>query len=543
MKGYIKTALLTSVFMLVLLGGASIFLVRSSQSVQKEQKKLEERELDKKIYGMEQEDVSDDDIIPLYLTGGNKNVTTFEYASVKDIYNTKNSKRTAQELEKLKKKNSYSIENPLWSYNPFGTNELSLYLYFKTADALRAEYTIHTKESDTADFNRTTYGGGTAKKEHEYPILGLIPGKENFIILKLYDAAGELRSRKVYSITPPAVKGVDRQLMLLDGKSQEQISRGLYFFLGHDWENKKAPRGIYVYDNSGSLRGAVPTLSGRSLQLLELEDGLLYNYSSTGLAKVNRLGQVMAVYSLKDYSFSGDFVYDQHGHIVFLATKKGAKTKGDYLLTLDIKTGKFEKKIALSSVIKGVSKKQKDWLKADSLVMMGSNGVMLSSRKLSSLIRIQNIFSENPTVAYVIGPEPVWKKTDYPRLSYAEEEAKAEPFRPSGLFMKDASRTAEGIFSVIFYNNNKTEKKGSFYEYTIDEGAGTYYLQQSFPMPASEGENSIQYHEGHIIANSSEDCTVIEYDEKGKAIQTLRYNINNYTPKVYKKDMKGFWFQ
>jgi hypothetical protein len=81
------------------------------------------------------------------------------------------------------------------------------------------------------------------------------------------------------------------------------------------------------------------------------------------------------------------------------------------------------------------------------------------------------------------------------------------------------------------------------YEYTIDESAGTYYLEASFELPTSTKENSVQFYNGHWIVNSAEDCGVTEYDASGKAISTLKYTISNYTPKVYKMDMKGFWFQ
>lgn len=543
MKHYLKIALLTSVVMLLLLGGASAYLLKSSRTVQREQKKQEERQLDKRIYGMEEEDISDDDIIPLYLDGNDKNVTTFARTSVKEIYNTKNSKGTAEELSKLKKKNSYNIENPLWSYNPFGTNMLSLYLYLETAEACRLEYTIHVEDSDIVDFNRSCIGKAEGEKKHEYQILGLIPGRENYIILKYYNAKDELTARKVYRITMPKITGVNSQLMEADGKSLEQVVPGMYFFLGHDWENKKAPRGVWIYDNSGVLRGAIPTVNSRTYQFLETENGLFYNYSSNGIAKVNRLGQVVAVYKMKDYSFAGDIVYDGHGHLVFLATKKGAKTRGDRLITLDMETGKYSKAISMASLLPGVSKKKKEWLKADTMVMMGSDGVLLSSEKLSSFIRVQNIFSENPTVSYVIGPEAVWKKSELRRLRYAEEDATAEPYKPSGITMLDDSLAAAGSFQIAFYNNGKAAKEGSICRYSINEADGTYYLEDSFVAPVSERENSVQGYKGHIIVNSAEDCAVSEYDEKGKAILSLKYNINNYTPKVYKKDMKGFWFQ
>lgn len=533
--------MITSTVMLLLLGGACLFLLKSSSSLEQEQKRLAERQMDKKMYGLEQEDISGDEVIPLYVKGENKNVTTFTYKSVKEIYNAAASQRTMKELNRLKKKNSYSVDAPLWAYNPFGTNELSLYLYFQTVDSYQIDYTIHIEDGETADFNRTlTKGNG--EKEHEYQIVGLVPGKENFIILKFYDKKGTLKNRKTYSITLPEVKGVDAQLTELNGKSTERVSMGLYFFLGHDWENKKAPKGIWMYDNSGVLRGAMPTVNGRVLELLEMENGLFYNYSTSGFCKVNRLGQVVDTYQLKSYSLSGDFAYDGHGHVVFLATKKGAKTAADRILTLDTESGRFGKEISLASVIPGISKK-KNWLKADSLVMAGSNGVLINSEKLSSLIRIQNIFSANPTVAYVIGPESVWKKTEVTRLSYAEEEAVAEPYKPTGLIMTKDNLMEDGTFRVGFYNNLKAGAASSLVEYTIDESEGVYYLENSFELPASVRENSVQGYQGHWIVNSAEECTVSEYDEKGKAILTFKYHIRNYTPKVYKKDMKGFWFQ
>ena len=88
------------------------------------------------------EDVDKLELQTLYLSGDKKNVVTREYGSVDAIYNKAKSAAAEDMLTDIKKKRDYSEEDPLWAYNPYGTNPESLYMYFKSKGRFYCRYTV-----------------------------------------------------------------------------------------------------------------------------------------------------------------------------------------------------------------------------------------------------------------------------------------------------------------------------------------------------------------------------------------------------------------
>ena len=64
-----------------------------------------------------------------------------------------------------------------------------MYLFFQTDGKCYCRYTISVKNDKIPDFTRTLANGasGNVSTEHEYQIIGLVPGQTNFITLKLYN--------------------------------------------------------------------------------------------------------------------------------------------------------------------------------------------------------------------------------------------------------------------------------------------------------------------------------------------------------------------
>lgn len=67
------------------------------------------------------------------------------YEKIKKTYNAEEQQKIADELEKKKESQEYTLSNMLIEYNPFGTNTQSLYVYFETDSAVKVSYTIHGK--------------------------------------------------------------------------------------------------------------------------------------------------------------------------------------------------------------------------------------------------------------------------------------------------------------------------------------------------------------------------------------------------------------
>ena len=75
--------------------------------------------------------------------------------AVKEIYNVEKQNTIRKTLDEQIAQGSHSENNALMVYNPFGTNTLSMYTYFTTAQGAKISYTIHVEDDKIADFTRT----------------------------------------------------------------------------------------------------------------------------------------------------------------------------------------------------------------------------------------------------------------------------------------------------------------------------------------------------------------------------------------------------
>ena len=568
MKRYLKTALVTSLVMLILIGATSLLLGKLYLDNKEVEKARTEEELDMNLYGSTQVDVNGVDVYELKLKGKEKNVKTFSFDSAKDIYNVEKSAQIREKLELMKRKNTYSVDTPLWVYNPFGTNKLSLYVYFKTPEAYSVKYTIHTDDREIPDFTRKLYSSkGELLKEHEYQITGLVPGEKNYILLSLYNKKGEMEKQLVYSITPATPKDAPKlRLTGIEGKSSEKLATGLYVFMGED---------IYFYDNSGVLRAMLPMVDSKAANLIFVDGQMVYNYSKNGFTVVDELGQVLENYSMKNYKVAGDFVYDGYGNLFVLASSTKAQTTADRIVSVDMKTGKEKEVLDFAEVFPEMKKKASkgkadklNWLNLNSIAMVGGDSVVVSSKELSSIIKVDGLNSAKPSVDYILSQDTVWKDSEYENLLYAKttsEEGdklfKSQFGQGSLEVVKDA--VTEQYYITMFnhnYGNSSTRKDldwaevegvgtkkkdaaaSKYYKYYVDEEASIYMLSDSFNVPYSTNGSLFSYGE-HFVINTPDAKCVNEYDKEGRLIRGLEYGGKNKPVRVQKQDMKAFWYR
>ena len=100
---------------------------------------------------------------------------------------------------------------------------------------------------------------------------------------------------------------------------------------------------MYYYDNQGVLRGEIPIIGYRSHRLLFADDSMYYSISETKMAKMNSLGQITAVYDLGDYKLHHDYVFDDNGNMLILATDTTQDSVEDIVLRLDVNSGRSER--------------------------------------------------------------------------------------------------------------------------------------------------------------------------------------------------------
>lgn len=601
MKKIVKVILIVSTLMAVALAVAMVYLNQLKTKQNTENQQEAKKELDILLDDMEKLSFTEDDeIIPLYLTGKKKNVLTFPKASLSDIYTVAHTKKIDKELRVEKKRGSRRVDNAVWAWNPYGTQPMSLYVYFPTRQAAYVNYTISVDDDEIPDFTRTlnNHTGRNLTQTQEYSIIGLIPGKKNYITLRVYNEEEKKQNEVIYSIDVPNVsKDIEKQISMTKGYNQELLASGLYVIYGNNIENKDKSY-LLFYDNSGYLRSYIPLKSFHAQNIQTFDGCLFFPCSKTEFALMSPIGQIRKMYSLEDYELYGGFDYDGTSNIYALADKKGqTETVHDKIIQLKLKTGEIVKTIDMGDYLtkaktkakrnvtgkrkKKTSAKKLNWLDLNSIQCMDGSTLILSSRELSGIIVLKRVNKSKPVLKSIIGETIFWHNTGLNK-KVAEKSGSftaqfgqnhvtfgksgtyqdlSPEFDENGNVIQSEEAVAAKQYYLYMFNNNYgdsktvpsinynsygvgTKKKRAahsyFYQYLFDETENLYKLIKTMELPFSTNYGSVQIYEDNIIAGSSEQKVFMEYTPDGKMLHT--YNPKFIFSKVEKHDMKNFWF-
>ena len=589
MKKKLLTILITS---LVMIAGMGAFLWKmNSVNRQQEKKKaaLLQEEMDTDTKDKALEDVDKLELQTLYLSGDKKNVVTREYGSVDAIYNKAKSAAAEDMLTDIKKKRDYSEEDPLWAYNPYGTNPESLYMYFKSKGRFYCRYTVSVDDDKIPDFTRTLDNGasGNVAMEHEYQIIGLVPDKTNYLIFRLYNKKDELANTLYYKVDmSKSYSGAQTILKLEEGRSKTPLQNGLYTVFAGTGTKKQA---VLLYDNSGVLRGEFPTKEiGYNME--QIYDTLVYEVDDNTLARVNELGQVVDCLEIPLHHIYGEFAYDGAGAVYVLAQPVQRSQSLGSVVKVEVNSGDVSDALDLSdipSLVKLVKRadksgklKGRNYMAPDSVQVTGINQLLLGSSKYSTIMKVSNVNSLMPKLDYMMTDQKLWnisgkgkamKRLRKKLLTKALADGQAEPtqatpivnsildsgktttpelfrsqYGQNALVVEKSSNLAEGQYYVGMLNNNagrgtSGQKNNSYYyKYLVDESAGTYALLEKERLTWNEkGGNVTPYDESFLYCRSGDHI----FEETGKDGRQIRsFHVKGTLYRVYKNDWKGFWF-
>lgn len=589
MKKKLLTILITS---LVMIAGMGAFLWKmNSVNRQQEKKKaaLLQEEMDTDTKDKALEDVDKLELQTLYLSGDKKNVVTREYGSVDAIYNKAKSAAAEDMLTDIKKKRDYSEEDPLWAYNPYGTNPESLYMYFKSKGRFYCRYTVSVDDDKIPDFTRTLDNGasGNVAMEHEYQIIGLVPDKTNYLIFRLYNKKDELANTLYYKVDmPKSYSGAQTILKLEEGRSKTPLQNGLYTVFAGTGTKKQA---VLLYDNSGVLRGEFPTKEiGYNME--QIYDTLVYEVDDNTLARVNELGQVVDCLEIPLHHIYGEFAYDGAGAVYVLAQPVQRSQSLGSVVKVEVNSGDVSDALDLSDIpslvklVKWADKsgklKGRNYMAPDSVQVTGINQLLLGSSKYSTIMKVSNVNSLMPKLDYMMTDQKLWnisgkgkamKRLRKKLLTKALADGQAEPtqatpivnsildsgktttpelfrsqYGQNALVVEKSSNLAEGQYYVGMLNNNagrgtSGQKNNSYYyKYLVDESAGTYALLEKERLTWNEkGGNVTPYDESFLYCRSGDHI----FEETGKDGRQIRsFHVKGTLYRVYKNDWKGFWF-
>lgn len=479
------------------------------------------------------------------------------------------------QITTLKNKNNYSIENPLLIANPYGTNTTSVYIYFTTDSQCAATYTISTDGYD--DFSRTLNNDSDSgyTTEHEYLLVGFVPGTTNNITIILTDSNDDTIDTLSWSYDVPELLGSkdNIQLKVTAGNSNEALSDGLYAMLGNrNAEDNEEIDFILLYDNNGTIRSEIPINSYRSCRVIFDDDMMYYSISANKIAGMNKTGQVTEIFSTGDYKLHHDYIWGSENDLLVLASQKEASTEEDIIISIDRDTGAITELIDLKDLFSAYldtltidEDEAFDWMHINSIQLVNKNTIIISSRETSSIIKIDNIY-DDPTVDYMIGSKEFWQESGYDNLVLEQVgDFSLNAGQHCVTYQEDDSLT-NGQYYLYFYNNNNTVCSSRNYDYStennyeganigvngdvsyydkylIDENERTFELVKRISVTYSGYVSSVQETDGNIIVDSGSAFEASEFDSNNQLIQTVIGTGDTWWYRVFKYDFNNYWFQ
>ncbi|MEE3461903.1 MAG: aryl-sulfate sulfotransferase, partial [Lachnospiraceae bacterium] len=534
----------------------------------------------------------------LFISGNKKNVETFGITDTSEIYDTDRSAGVKNSISALLRKGSYTLSEPFFAYDPFGTNSLSMYIYFETSDECYIRYTVSVDDKTIPDFTRTmrNSSGSVSETIHEGTIMGLVPGMENYIELTSYDARNKKLNSAVFSVTMPVESfGNPVKLTTSDGDDLS-LTNGLFTLFPSDRNF------ILIYDNSGVIRGEMPLLSSSGVNMQQIGDELYFVCDKDKLAAIDNIGMITKVITADGYTELGEFDYDEAGHFYMIAdaqsggaggsTKKAVKRTAnagnsgpvhDRIISLDPEKGTVSEIFdpgtmpgAAGRILKAAGDPVFSSIQADGKL----NSLLAASAGTSSIIQIDDLGTDYTNISMILGDAGSWngnkalKKKIFARKSSKKGKAAKEEKKRAkilGLGTSNAGQAFEAISapaSIVYDDGNscmskiantdnmqRTEKgtrnislyalghdKGRTYfvRYKADTKKKVYYEESKVKLPESSAAGNVQAVEDSLISSGGKLGDFTESSSEGKLLRS--YKTGFPVDRVYKYDYKALWF-
>lgn len=495
------------------------------------------------------------------------------------VFNMKYQQVVDENIDLLLEENEYTVDNPLLVVNPYGTNNLGVNIYFKTDTESMVSYTISVDDSKIGEFTRTlkNEGDDNYTTDHQYQLIGFVPGYENEVELIITNKDGEEEKTKFFINMENVVCKSDTILDSVDGESKSELTDGLYVLFGLD---KAFKANSYVYDNDGVLRADLVLSNYRSDRIIFDDGNMYYSYNNNGIAKINRLGKVEKKYVLTDYEMHHDYVLDSDNNkLLVLVNSEEEKddTIEDLIVSVDIDSGEIEEVVDMKDLLPSIYEEAEmpesgkntyggtglDWIHINSLsVVNGDGDIVISGREISTVIYLEDIYN-SPSVKYLIAEDEVYEDTEYAdKVLTKVGDFVAQAGQHTITYVGDDS-LGEGQYYLEMYNNNygasNTRKSfpwdeypgvgtfaegesSKYYKYLVDENEKTFTLVESFDVPYSSIVSSVQdVGDNHVTSSGKSNC-YNEYDSEGNLIKQFNYSSKKYAYRVFKYDFNGTWF-
>ena len=501
-------------------------------------------------------------------------------------YNVDVQDRLAQTIEGIKSLDvAWTASNPLAVLNPYGTGSNSLYLYFETDLDTRVTYTIHVDDPAIADHTATAKNWAEGSEdtvyatEHEFQIVGLVPGRTNEVTLTIEGSFGIERQRVSFTVDMPDTKsGYAVQLPVTEGESTAELSDGLFAmvrtngYLGYG----------FFFDNDGIMRYELVTEGLGLDRILYYGNDIVVCSSADSIARIDGLGRVKTVCNLGSYVLHHDINYCGDNSLVALVERAGAETVEDVVIEVNLDTGEVTELLDFTTFMDDYVQAythvigatdtffwqagECDWIHLNTVDYRAEDDALIvSSRETSTIMKVSNVHT-SPQIDYFIGNESFWAGTPYEAYSLTKLGDFKYQYGQHSVEL-DGEGPTEGTYYLLMYDNNYwalstrsgyspdlTDTDVStdlyngtasyVYRYLVDENAGTYELVDSFAVPYSSIVSNVAHtpESTNYVVNSGIANVYGEYDEDGTLIRQFAYECTLQSYRTFKEDMLGFWF-
>lgn len=495
-------------------------------------------------------------------------IHNMNYEKETSIYNLDYQQKLFTEIDRLKKSQKFTIENPLVIINPFETNATGIYIYFKSDIKSYLNYNIYIADDEVKDFNKVLKNDkkNNLTKEHEYMLIGGVAGKENIITLKLYDKNDEIYCLKNFKISLPELdNGSDYILTKEEGESSEELSDGLFVTMGHI-NNKNNNTNTYYYDNDGICRAQI-NLDNYRIDRLVFKDDLMYiSVDKNKIAALDRIGYVKDVYDLGKYEMHHDYILDNKGNMLILVSDTESDSVEDKIIRLNLKNKSIDEIIDLGKLFPDMKEKailpsnkdKLDWIHVNSFLLLNDDTLLLSSRETSTIINIGSIY-RNPKVQYLIGDKKMWQDTNYKDRVLKKDGDFPIHGGQHALTVVHDDTLNKGEYYLYFYNNNtgtsshypdydwstvkNIDTNSMYYKYLVNENDKSFSLVKELTLDPSRYISSVQEYKNHIVADSGQSRILYEFDSNDDLIAKFIVEEEMWgLYRCFKYDFNNFYF-
>lgn len=493
-------------------------------------------------------------------------------------YYTHTAQNQVQEMIDDFQTEDYTVQEPLLIENPYGTINNGLYVYFTDDQIQEVEYTINVDNPEMPDFTQTAVNyGDPGQGEMEFLVIGLVPGEENQLTLIYKDENGntveEVQETLEVNETTPESYG--NQLEVHQVQPADHLAEGMFITMGAEAERAGFQ---YLLDNHGVVRAEFSTDTSRFENVHRFsDDEIIFGSSGNQFSTINGLGQVTNFFVMDNHRKHHDFILTEDGSgLLILASDLEADTIEDVIYYIDVESGEgtqlIDLKESLASYYEQIEhpedEDQKlDWTHINSIDIRNEDEIVLSSREMSTIIKMSNIF-DAPQVDYLIGQPEFWQGSGYEDLLLDQVEEFPYQAGQHTVFFEEGDDLPDHQYYLGMYNNNywrattrpdydgpipsiastdieyNEEDRSYHYQYVVDEQAGTVDLVDQVEVPYSSIVSSSQrLDNGNILTNSGMANILIEHDENGEVIHQYHYDLPKWSYRIHKEDFSGVFYQ